>query len=706
MPETGPCWTMKTYVYICSTLPINHSLNYSSCRTFYYPIRPVVRTIAISVMQYPDLPYEFMNSSIEELVKKVTNKSVVAYLGNGASIAAGADRWEVLMEEIVDLLEKIPEVKGQLRSITTLFKEGSLPLCAELIEILERPEVKNHIVERYKANGLKATSLHNEVSRIPFSFVFSTNYDGLIESVYPKTVPTLTWRDGNKLLENLKENEFSIVNMHGSASDRESIILTKSEFYKSKQKQVLQEALNYLFSYKTALFIGSSLKDPNLQRLLKHSRLLQGDDHFGPHYAIMFEDEVDRLYCKYLWEDYKIAVILCKCDVPKPSREWRTNVVSSILKEVSGKTAIYAYEHNKSPNLISSDFFLKKAAGNILKDVLERTGSNCGYIAYSKDINMHQLDLCVANMKKEQAYEPVAEDEPLYRKIQQLLGPASPLSRLFLQSHNRRDPYYIKDVRYPQKDWLDGIELNYDPVDKEVRSVMICPVRSDGKTVGLLLIDSHNVDTYTSDHERAVEAAADIAGAAYAEYQHRETASRGITPYLEWGEDFFALMNKNRDLAQLKMSYILYEVDYMEGTLKAHFDGELYPPGPDVKLFEYSFLSDSLTARTLKEQGDIFIEDVVKELALEKPRLARLGVKRFDIKGAVYSLPIRVEGRISAILVAWSQTGDKRLKKFRHRINRLSHFIVNDPDRDEQPNLDARCSHRFLERLNQKSSCF
>ena len=257
-------------------------------------------------------PYEFIYSDIEQLVEKIIDESVVAYLGGGASIAAGMPRWEDLVDEIIKLLKAIPEVEKSLRSITDLYEAGALPLCAELIEILSRPEVRNCIVEEYKNYSKEATPIHQEISRIPFSFVFSTNYDRSLESVYPEHTPVFTWREGNELFANLKDNAFSLVKMHGTVGEEDSIILTKSQYYKSDESRVLQEALEYLFSFKTVLFIGSSLKDPNLQRILKHTRLKHGDHHFGPHYAIMFDDEVDRLYCDYLWEDYNIAVICAK----------------------------------------------------------------------------------------------------------------------------------------------------------------------------------------------------------------------------------------------------------------------------------------------------------------------------------------------------------------------------------------------------------
>jgi|GEM_PF-4765505 len=657
-------------------------------------------------MLHPMPLYEFVYSDINELIKRVIDESLVAYLGGGASIAAGLPRWGELIDEIIKLLRKLPEEADNLRSITTLYNEGSLPHCSELIEILSRQEVRDYIVKRYAVSNVRATSIHKEVSRIPFSFVFSTNYDCLMESVFPKKVPKITWKSGNELFTNLKDNRFSIVKMHGSVSDKKSIILTKSQYYKSDSSKVLQEALEYLFSYKTVLFIGSSLKDPNLQRILKHTRLTHGDHHFGPHYAIMFDDEVDRVYCDYLWEDYKIAVILCKTDSPEPSREWRTNAVSSVLKDISGKTSIYAYENYQTPNLTSSHFYLKDAAKETLEEILERTGSNLGYIAYTYDTAMQQLILEAVIEKVEQEYVHVDESSPRYKGLEKLLGPSAPLAKLYLQSHNRHEPYYISDVTAPQFDRVDRKELHYVSLDDEARSVLICPIRSDGKAIGILVIESHNIDTYTVDHERAIKAAADIAGAAHAEYEHREDASKGIKPYLYWGEDFFELMNKNRDLAKLEMSYILYEVNYIEGKLKAHYDGMLYPPAPDIELFEYPFLSNSLAAHTLRKRESIYIEDVNEELANPNCRLAEKGVIRFDIKGGVYALPIRVEGRISTILVAWSRKGDRQLKKYRSRIYRLSHFIVNDPARNKTQDMDDRCSHRFLDRLNKKLEVF
>ena len=358
------------------------------------------------------------------------------------------------------------------------------------------------------------------------------------------------------------------------------------------------------------------------------------------------------------------------------------------------------------PNLTSPDFYLKDAARDILEEVIDRTGSNCGFIAYNYESELLQLRVSAAMIKGDQDLIALEEDDHQFQALEDRVGPGSVLAALFLQSHSRLDPYYISDLDAPPSENGSEIQIAYKPMDEEARSMLLCPIRSDGNAVGLLVITSHNVDTYTKDHGRAIMAAADLAGAAHAELKHRELASKGIEPYLYWGQDLFELMNKNRDLALLEMSYILYEVDYIEGRLKAHYDADLYPPGPEVEPFEYTFESNSLAANTLRKQASIFITDVNEELESPHCQLAEEGIIRFNIKGGVYSLPIRVEGRISAILVTWSRKGDTRLLKFRARIYRLSHLIVNDPDRDKVQNLDSRCSHRFLDSLNKKLELF
>ena len=668
-----------------------------------------------SIAKYSVVPVG--KTDINQLVDRLNNNSVVAYVGGGPTIAAKLPAWANLVGDSVGLLRnKFGPTNGHkptpdrvedledLRSIISFHQDGNLNLCAELIELHHMDTIGKYIIDTYGDKKLRSTSIHQEIARVPFSLVFTTNYDQLLENAYEEDVRPLTWQSGEELFRNLRQNEFSIVKLHGCVSDPQSIILTKSQYFKSFKPQAIQTALEHLFSFKTLLFIGSSLRDPNLHQVIKRSRSALGAESYGPHYAIMFDDEVDNAYCNYLWDMYKIAVILCKKPVGATSSEWHTEAVSSVLKDISGKATLTAYNNHRSPNLISSDFHLKEAASDILEEVLERTGSISGFVVYSYDVKLQQLSIASAKVKKGSEYVHLSEaTKPTLGQMSKRIGPDSPISNLFLQSYNRYVPYYISDIKHPSKKGsISAPQYDYKPICPNVRSVLLCPVRSDGELVGFLVIESRNLDTYTKDHKKAILVAAQLAGAAFSEYEHRKVSTKGIESHLDKVENFFELMDKNRQLSRLDMSYILYEVDYNKGTLTAHVDERKYPPDPSTDPFVYHFKDQSLATETLRRQQKIFIKNVRAALELDDPIINEKGIKRFNIKGSVLSFPIRIDGRISSILVAWSGSGNPELKKLSPRIQRLSHLIVNDPDRNTNRKLIDRCSLRFLERLNIK----
>lgn len=660
-------------------------------------------------MFLPPPKFKINSANIEILVKAICDNSSIAYLGAGVSMSAGLPGWEKLISDCINRIDTGHEDSKDLRIIRRFHRQNNLPLCAELLQIHRLHSTTDYIEEVFANEKLSPTQVHHEIARIPFSFVFTTNYDRLMESAYEAHVPQLTWKSGEQLYEYLRKDNFAIIKLHGTVEDSKSIILTKSQYSKIDQDQSFTGAIETVFSFKTILFIGSSLRDPDLQRFLEQTRSRYGS-RYGPHFAIMFDDETDDLYSGYLWDIYKIASIILEAprniDNPSEVAEIKTQEVSSFLRYLSGRVAEHIYKDQREYEFQKSNFNLRESASSILKDIVSHTGSDSGIIVYTYDSKIDQLSIAADMKQGSSAPSQTGLKNKKTEKSSDVVSANSFWGSFFLESHNKFECLYIPDVRSQKK--IKRRDLNFNnrrQLGTRVHSLLACPIHSRGELVGLLVLESHKKAAFSKYHCNALKAASHLSGYAYSEYKHREHAAKSIAPYLQDTRTFCQLMNMSRQLALLKMSYILWEIDYVEGTITAHTEDDHQWLRSKRSKFTYHFSDHSLATNTLHTGFPIFIDDASKEIHSPNPRLAEKGVEKFKIKGPIYSLPIRVEGRISSILVAWSKNVEekyllRKLTRLRSRIFRLAHLITNDPDRDSRLNAEKKGSYFLLEKLN------
>src|SRR5262249_19836747 len=158
------------------------------------------------------------------------------------------------------------------------------------------------------------SSIHRAIARLPFRLAITTNFDQLLEQAYPtsKRAP-LTWRDAEEVFKRTREGKFFILKSHGDISNRESLVLTRTHFRdqittrsddRPRGSDLYREALRSILLANTILFVGHSLRDLDLLHYMDELHGRFGRECFGPHYAILGEEEVDKHLIDYLRDSY------------------------------------------------------------------------------------------------------------------------------------------------------------------------------------------------------------------------------------------------------------------------------------------------------------------------------------------------------------------------------------------------------------------
>lgn len=251
-----------------------------------------------------------------QLVEHYKKGAFGIFVGAGLSQASGLPSWENLLRDLIAKCKDInaisTEKEKELYDLVA-FPDKYLMLAQELREILSGGFEK-YIKEKFDDKLLKPTETHLKLLELKSKFIITTNYDKLVEKAYVKKFadvpPDLTYKEAPTVNYKIINNEFFILKAHGSADGAPSeIILTERDYRKIIYNEMgYQSIMHALFSTNNILFIGASLKDPELGLIL---RFVHNVFHGGSpdHYAIMNENELTGVEIDRWRKDYNINII-------------------------------------------------------------------------------------------------------------------------------------------------------------------------------------------------------------------------------------------------------------------------------------------------------------------------------------------------------------------------------------------------------------
>ncbi|MDM1072280.1 SIR2 family protein [Empedobacter brevis] len=228
-----------------------------------------------------------IESFIRDYLKELNSNSASVFAGAGLSIPAGFVNWSELMKEIADDLGLELDLENDLISLAQY----------HVNENANNSKINKIILNEFIQDA-ELTENHNIIARLPFTSIWTTNYDKLLEKSFQKVNKHIDVKYSvDQLTTNDLNRDLVIYKMHGDASHASSAILTKAQYEAyHKTHSSFINALSGELTTKTFLFIGFSFNDPNLDYVL--SRL---DLNFGSnkrqHYCFVKKPELG---------DYKI----------------------------------------------------------------------------------------------------------------------------------------------------------------------------------------------------------------------------------------------------------------------------------------------------------------------------------------------------------------------------------------------------------------
>ena len=242
------------------------------------------------------------------LIEAIKNGDVILFFGAGASMGA-----------INSSGNPIPGVKELTKKIADRFLDSSWHECS-LSEVAEIAQSQNDriTVQKFIRDffiDFEPCDFHIELSKYHWQGIYTTNYDLLIERAYSKNgeskqqlVPIYRTTDTLDLFAN-SNDKLPYTKLHGCITKVDehdlSLILTPDQYITHLEgRDALFERVISQGQDKPILFIGHSLTDPDIRRIL-HQISLKTTSR--PRYwALMYDFRNEH---KSLWDEKRISLI-------------------------------------------------------------------------------------------------------------------------------------------------------------------------------------------------------------------------------------------------------------------------------------------------------------------------------------------------------------------------------------------------------------
>jgi hypothetical protein len=219
--------------------------------------------------------------------------------------------WEGLLSRLLDWASERRLIRkrtiSDMRKLTT--SQQHLLVAEELIDLLGNSAIHDFLSEVFDPDGMVPSRLHELLVTTPFRWLFTTNYDNLLErafiSIHNRHIESLT-TDDLKRLNNISSYSRVIVKLHGDLEKPETIVLGQRRYQVLFSSRHYNRFLENVFSQNSVLMVGYGLNDADIllaiDRLATISRSM-------PHFLLSKRGERSSIEKKRLSLDRNIHLI-------------------------------------------------------------------------------------------------------------------------------------------------------------------------------------------------------------------------------------------------------------------------------------------------------------------------------------------------------------------------------------------------------------
>jgi hypothetical protein len=228
----------------------------------------------------------------DDLVEDIASRRCVLFLGAGVSKNATNTHGEHPKDwrEYLEYLANNIEDPLQADEVRTCITDSDLLTACELAKRFLRPDVfKRRLLSEYSDKGFESAPIHDDLVLVDSRYVLTTNFDKLYENrantIQRNTVRVKNYYDTD-VADVFRRSQRAVLKVHGTIDSPDRTIFTRSDYARARTNHAhFYRLLDALFISHTFVFLGASLRDPDIQMLLEdHAYRFE---RTRPHFMVM-----------------------------------------------------------------------------------------------------------------------------------------------------------------------------------------------------------------------------------------------------------------------------------------------------------------------------------------------------------------------------------------------------------------------------------
>lgn len=217
------------------------------------------------------------NENIQELVELLKQRKVLLFVGAGISASIGFPTWNQLIKELgikVGYEGVLFQCHGDNMMLAEYVgrndTESLFAFMQKELSIQDKPEIQDK---------LRNSEIYKNILELDFPVIYTTNQDHVIEEYFNMNFHKFSKVVKIKDMSKIEPNTTRIMKFHGDIAERESIVLTESQYFERMDFrsfmdiQLQADMLQY-----HVLFLGYSLSDINIKLLMYLMRKQWGNE--------------------------------------------------------------------------------------------------------------------------------------------------------------------------------------------------------------------------------------------------------------------------------------------------------------------------------------------------------------------------------------------------------------------------------------------
>lgn len=348
---------------------------------------------------------KYRDNLITEAKTVVEKGNCTLFLGAGVSMSAKMPSWNDLLK---GLMSEVKQLKGDTLEA---FKEMSTHVFDECgdsylvmarylqsaIRLHDKNMVFSDLIQKHLYSNEHTSRLLKDLSSIvqqrKTDEIITYNFDDILE----QELSNRGLQEGNDFIAISKDAEISdhskipIYHVHGIIPEKgpaDVVVFSEEEYHKRYSNSFHWSNIEQLhaLSRKHCFFIGLSMTDPNLRRLLDAARNINNTDTEN-HYAFLRRQKLEKYClvnvadaCKYM----HVSESLIDKNKQKDIYTLNYSVLESIFREL-GVKVIWYEDFDELPELIEKIFGLNIEKTSDDKSLIQLTESKIGEIQSIED---------------------------------------------------------------------------------------------------------------------------------------------------------------------------------------------------------------------------------------------------------------------------------------------------------------------------------